>query len=306
MADKVVEIVKPAEAQKPKQPLCDPHSLLEGVTNILKKIKDERGHPLFAFITHEIDDEVFDEVYKWRNELKEAGKTGQVDILINSPGGNLTSCYNLARLFSRCANSWEALVPAYAASGATLICLGSFNIVMSEISQLGPLDPQVISRRREKFFQSERQSPLEAFAAVRYLRRFSLESLDAVMLFLLEHQVAPQLALTTARDMAIHLVEPILGKIEPYDVGSFALDSRIAIEYCKRIGDPENKDKKTQRNVDSRVLVETYPAHEFVIDIEEARALNFKVSEPTSKVDNAFDELRGHLESIHHYIGFLP
>ena len=37
---------------------------------------------------------------------------------------------------------------------------GSHEIIMSHGSQLGPLDPQVISKRPQKFFTSERQSPL--------------------------------------------------------------------------------------------------------------------------------------------------
>jgi hypothetical protein len=176
---------------------------------------------------------------------------------------------------------------------------------MSEMGQLSPLDPQVISKRREKFFETERQSPLEAFQAVRYLREFSLASLDAAMMFLRQHHVAAHPALETASKIALRFVEPILAKIEPYDLGAFALDSSLAVDYCKRIGDPSNKSKRTQRLVNYRALVETYPAHEFFIDVDEARELNFVVSEATAEVDKLFDELRFHLEKIHRYIGLL-
>ncbi len=299
------EDIKSASEPKSRDPVCTPQGIYDEIAPILKKITEARKRPLFSLITHEILSETYDLVAGWRNELKESGKSGELDILINSPGGDLSACYNLARLFSLCSNAWEGLIPDCAASGATLISLGSSKLIMSECAQLGPLDPQVLSKRKERFFQIERQSPLEAFEAVRYLRRFSLESLDATMDFLLQHQVAPHLALSTASEVAIHLVEPILNKIEPYDLGAFGLDSRIAIEYCNRICRPQNQDKQTQRSVDPEILVESYPAHEFIIDIEEARSLGFNVSEPTESVDKAFDELRNLLPRVHEFIGFV-
>jgi hypothetical protein len=288
-----------------RKPICEPEEKRAGVTDLFQKIKKERNRSLFVFAAEDIDDNDAEQVYGWRKELREAGKEGQLDVLIHSPGGNLSSCYVIARLFSRCVNSWEALVPKMAASGATLISLGSSNIVMSEMAQLGPLDPQVISRRREKFFDLERQSPLEAFAAVRYLRTFSLEALDGAMSFLRKRRITPHLALETATKLATQLAQPVLNQIEPYDLGAFALDSRVAVDYCKRISDPTDKAKKTQRDVQPEILVETYPTHEFIIDCEEAKALNFSVSEPTPEVDELFDQLRPRLDELTRYIGLI-
>lgn len=104
--------------------------------------------------------------------------------------------------------------------------------------------------------------------------------------------------------MATSFIAPILGKIEPYDLGAFSLDSVVAIEYCKRITNPSDKAKKTQRSVDPHTLVEKYPAHEFVIDLEEARALNFNVSEPEAAIDSLFCELRPHLK-VKKFVGTI-
>jgi hypothetical protein len=212
----------------------------------------------------------------------------------------------VARLFCRISNDWEALVPEQAGSGATLICLGSSNIVMSEISQLGPLDPQVASKRPEKFFATERQSPLEAFEAVKYLREFATSSLDALVETLLNQGVAPQKALETASKFAAALVRPILEKIEPYDLGAFALDSKLAVEYCRAIARPSDRMKKTQRRAFFKSLVEDYPAHEFAIDITEAQALRLNVSEPQLELDESFDHLRSKVVGVKSYIGLVP
>jgi hypothetical protein len=309
----VPEIVEDTETDtstsqdgEPKRPLCTPPEMDSVLVNILQKVQRARGRRLFAFIPGTIDEETRDEVHRWRCELKEAGEADGLDILIHAPGGMLSSCYQIARLFGSRVDAWEALIPSMAASGATLISLGSAKIVMSEIAQLGPIDPQVGSRRLEKLFATERQSPLEAFEAVKYLRQFALTSLDANMRFLLERRIAPKPALDSASQLAFHLVQPILSKIEPYDLGSFALDSRLAVQYCERVGNPDNPAKKTQRAVSYRKLVEQYPAHEFVIDMEEAKALEFNVAAPAPDVDALFDELRPHLEKVEVYIGFVP
>lgn len=284
-----------------KTPLCTPEESRAGITGILEKLQRVRERPLFVLVADFIDDDVCTEVYRWRKDIPE-----ELDVLLHSPGGDLNACYRVARTFARYANAWEALVPYYAASGATLICLGSSQLIMGAIAHIGPIDPQVISKRGEKFFQAERQSPLEAFQAVRYLRQFALTSLDASMTFLLDHGVAPKPALDTASSFASHLAQPILGKIDPYDLGSFALDSTLSLHYCQRIGNPPNPAKKTQRNVPYNDLVEKYPAHEFVIDLEEARALQFSVAEPADGVDAIFEEMRSPLDQVEKFIGLIP
>jgi len=288
-----------------RQPVCVPPEASGDLTDMFKKIKKERGRPLFVLASDYIEDGVCAEIHSWKQELKKVAEGGNLDILVHSLGGDLHACYMVARILSRCLDVWEALVPQYAASGATLIRLGSSKIIMSEIARLSPLDPQVISKRREKFFAGERQSPLEAFQATRHLREFALTSLDLVMRFLLDQDVNPKLALETASNLSMRLVEPILGKIEPYDLGAFSLDSNVAKEYCKRVGSPTNHAKKTQRRVQPRILVEMYPAHEFVIDLEEARALQFEVSEPSSEIGALFDELRPPLSQVKTYLGFV-
>lgn len=251
-----------------------------------------------------IDQGVFEEAFRWRNELDEIGKTGKLDILIHSPGGDLSACYRIARFFSRHADEWVALVPEMAASGATLMTLGSSAIVMSECAQLGPIDPQVISKGADKMFANERQSPLEAFQALKYLRSFALTSLDATMAFLISRMVAPRRALETAQTLASHLAQPILSKIEPYDIGAFALDSQLSLSYCERVANPNDPSKKTQRDVRHKDLVEKYPAHEFSIDYEEARALKYNVSLAPKDLEEIFDDVRDALGRVREFVGF--
>jgi hypothetical protein len=253
-----------------------------------------------------LDNDTLKEVFDWRKELREAGQGNSLDVLIHSPGGNLTACYMVARLLARFTNKWEALVPEIAGSGATLICLGSSNIVMSEISQLGPLDPQVASKKREKFFATERQSPLEAFEALRYLREFAVASLDALMEVLIDKRIAPQKALETATAIAADLVKPVLEKIDPYDLGAFSLDNKLAISYCQEVARPSDLNKKTQRKAFYKSLVQDYPVHEFAIDLAEAQAIKFAVTEAPIDLDDLFDKFRLCAPRVNSYVGLVP
>lgn len=288
-------------------PTCKPADLYVETTGILRRVAQVRQRPLFVLVSSFIDEDVCDAVFAWRKHLREAGRGDNLDILVHSPGGDLTACYQTARLFARYTNAWEALVPRFAASGATLVCLGSSKIVLSGVARLGPMDPQVISKRAGKFFAVERQSPLEAFRAVRYLQEVSLEALNSYMVYLLRKQgIAPQPALEAASQMAIQLVQPISEKIDPYDIGAFALDSDLATNYCRRVCDPAEGDKKTQRTVEYRSLVERYPAHEFVIDLSEADTLGLNVEEAPEALDDLFDELKPCLDELETYIGLVP
>jgi len=129
--------------------------------------------------------------------------------------------------------------------------------------------------------------------------------LDASMTFFIRPQIAPQHALETASKLAVEILQPISGKIDPYDLGAFDLDSDLSKDYCRHICNPIEKQKRTQRTANYKALVETYPAHEFVIDREEARVLGLNVCEPSEELDNLFEELRPYLEKVNSYIGLI-
>ncbi len=285
---------------------CSPAEKCAGFTTLCQRVQKIRQRPLLILVSSGIDDDICRELYGWRSELRQAGANDDLDVLIHSPGGVLTSCYRAARLLARCTNDWEALIPVQAASGATLISLGSSKVIMPEIAAMGPIDPQVLSKRQQKFFWTERQSPLEAFQALKYLREFSLTSLDCVMGFLIQtHDVDPHLGLETSARLAMQIIEPVTSKIDPYDLGSFALDSNLATDYCRRISNPADGRKRTQRKVAFRKLVEDYPAHEFIIDLDEAEALGFSIAMPSAELDACFDEMRDQLVSIDSCVGVV-
>lgn len=74
----------------------------------------------------------------------------QITLLLDSPGGNVDAADKMVHLLREVCSpptgtvgDLEVVVPFSAKSAATLIALGADRIVMSDSSELGPIDPQI-------------------------------------------------------------------------------------------------------------------------------------------------------------------
>lgn len=72
-------------------------------------------------------------------------KGGDLDLLLHTPGGNLDAAEKLINQLHATVGvgSLRVVVPDFAKSSGTLMALGASAIVMSDSSELGPIDPQV-------------------------------------------------------------------------------------------------------------------------------------------------------------------
>lgn len=64
-------------------------------------------------------------------------------LLINSPGGFVSSSYVVAKMIREYFKHIKVFIPNIAASGGTLLALTGNEIVMSELSRLSPIDTQL-------------------------------------------------------------------------------------------------------------------------------------------------------------------
>lgn len=72
-----------------------------------------------------------------------------IDLLLHTPGGDIDAAEKLITLVRSAAGEdgqLRVIVPDYAKSAGTLMALGANAIVMSDSSELGPIDPQVSSK----------------------------------------------------------------------------------------------------------------------------------------------------------------
>lgn len=112
------------------------------------------GMPVISYMTSfhfpvmidDSDAEILEQVLRASNLKKGFA------LLISSPGGDPLAAeriINLCRGNSK-TNAFTSIVPGKAKSAATIICMGSSEIWMGVGSELGPIDPQIITREDGK------------------------------------------------------------------------------------------------------------------------------------------------------------
>ncbi len=84
-----------------------------------------------------------DDIMPLQEVLKGIPAREPVELLISSPGGLPDTVEKIRTLCRDGRVGFTTVVPNYAKSAATLLCLGSDEIMMGPTSELGPIDPQM-------------------------------------------------------------------------------------------------------------------------------------------------------------------
>jgi len=73
--------------------------------------------------------------------LRKIGKTQKIDLFLFSTGGNTMVPWRVVSMIREYCETFSVLIPYKAHSAATMVALGADEIVMSDISELSPIDP---------------------------------------------------------------------------------------------------------------------------------------------------------------------
>lgn len=192
-------------------------------------------HEEFAF--EAVIDEIYDQGLADRKIL----------LLLNTFGGLLHSSFKVARALRSAFKKIEIYVPHIAASGGTLIALTGDTIIMGQMSQLSPLDPQV-------FYEGRYISALAFRAAYNRLCRMFAEKTK-------EEAPYPQQALADKLDPI--LMEDWNGSIETAE-GYATMILQLA-NYGDRSGEIAHN------------LVYHFTEHDADLDFELAKKLGLRV-----------------------------
>ncbi len=91
-----------------------------------------------------------------------------VDLLLQSPGGDIDAAEKIIYMIRQKAKRFRVIVPEYAKSAATLIALGSDQVVMGLTSELGPIDAQLTGPGPGGArFQTSAQSFIDEFEEIK-------------------------------------------------------------------------------------------------------------------------------------------
>jgi hypothetical protein len=226
----------------------------------------------------------------FRDKKADIAPNEKVGLLIESPGGDARSAYEIVRLFQRRTPEFVTIVPYYAKSAATLIAIGGSEIIMGMEAELGPLDVQMYDTDKEEW-----HSALNAVQSFERLNAYALTAYDqAMQLFGTRTGKKPQFLMTYALQYATSIVGPMADKIDTLEVTSKARELKVAEDYAIRVMRANYPWASAQEI--ARKLVERYSTHGFIIDREEAGTAAGVRSSPFNlglKVTAASPELEG-------------
>ncbi|MFZ0478249.1 MAG: hypothetical protein WAL71_03795 [Terriglobales bacterium] len=224
---------------------------------------------------------------------------GTLEILVHSGGGHANVAYRLAKFFRGHCKRLNILIPMVAKSAATLLCLNADTIYMGEFAELGPLDAQLKDEveKGQEFF-----SPLDEFKSMEYMKEYATGILDYFGWTLADRGMSLKQALHEAITGTVGLMNPLYSHVDPSRVGSYRRALLEGEEYAKRL---LNSNHHPDADELAEHLVWDYPAHDFVIDFEEAATLGLPVQRlPITQEKLLIDSLTGLMRNEIPYLGF--
>jgi len=252
------------------------NSLKEIVNNLSHKYKAD----LFLF-NGEISVGSADEFIRKVKTIKK--KNDNFILVLTTFGGDPHSAYRMVRYIKRNYKKFILYNFGYCKSAGTMLSLGADEIVMSDFSEFGPLDIQVI-KEDELIFMS----------GLSYYDGLMALSSQAITIFD-EHfsglkvksggSITTKTAAEIATQLSVGLIAPITSQIDALKLGEIQRSINIAQHYANRI---------CEKTETINILVSHYPSHGFVIDIEEMKEIFDNVRE----VDDSEAKLEVELKQL--------
>lgn len=201
-------------------------------------------------------------------------KFDELDLVINSAGGNIHAAYQIVELLRLHTQKLNACVPFYAKSAATLLCIGADSIIIDELAQLGPLDTQVYEEK--KAGKGEFTSALNPFKTLEQLQKFSLETLDiGVKMIAMRSGMDLNDSIKHAIDFVRVTTGPLFTQLDPEKLGEYSRALSVGTEYGERLLRRFTSWDEQKRTEVLERLVHGYPSHDYIIDYHELQEIGF-------------------------------
>lgn len=201
-------------------------------------------------------------------------------LILTTSGGSANSAYQIARLMQQTyPNGFILFTPSFCKSAGTLIALGANRLIMDVFSELGPLDVQLLDRDEI----GARKSGLLTRSAFEALSQEAFDLFSLTMLRIKassRNTISFKLAADISWRLTAEVMSPIFSQMSPDVIGSDFRDLRVATEYGNRLASASGNPlgDTVER------LVSDYPAHDFIIDRDEASSLFKKVDPPCKEL----------------------
>lgn len=228
------------------------------------------------------------DIYLYAGEISEAGyvrlareiignvNSSKVTLILVTIGGSGPAAFKIARLLQNHYEDFQIFVPAYCKSAGTVVALGAHTILMTSMSELGPIDSQVLEQDAIGMVGSS----LCTRASLDSLFEASYDFFEDSTIRLVhksQGSISFKLAAEISAMMATSMVSSLVAKIDPTLLGKHRREDEEGIKYGLLLAEvSENaKDGTVQK------LTTDYPKHDFVIDRMQAEQLFHNVEEPS-------------------------
>lgn len=254
---------------------------------LAKDITLRRGHPLLVlFYPHlaSVHDGQIEYLYAVLREsgLHQATPLEHIDVLLHTVGGDPTTAYRMAQVIRDFAKSVSFLVPRYAFSAGTLMCLSANEILLGDHAVLSPIDITLITSAPSDELEEQDTFPGEG------TEDSEVETV-AIDYFI---QVAKQARLeieggfrqrgwkSSRTEVECSLLVEMTRQLGVLNIAKYYREKNITQEYAEellRYMFPAGTKKHIQKIL--RGLVVEAPSHEFPIDYHLCQDLGLKVEE---------------------------
>lgn len=202
--------------------------------------------------------------------LKQIGKTEHLDVFLYTTGGATEVPWRIVSLIREFCKEFTAIIPFIALSAGTHIALGADQLLMSEISTLGPVDPTTAHALLPR---DKNDQPIPV----------SVEDLKNCIKFIVQQLKDQDKDLKyTPTDMT-NIVNKLFEHIEPLAIGAveraYGLSRLVTRKVLETHLDPSKDEKKIKAIVNK--IGGEYFSHSFPItrrDVEQE--LELKVEKP--------------------------
>ena len=113
---------------------------------LIKKIEESRNSKVITYLTSDRPGPVnarvaMDIIPIVSKQLRQIGKVENIDLFLYSTGGDTMVPWRLVSMIREYCDKFSVLIPYKAHSAASMISLGADEIVMTDLSELSPIDP---------------------------------------------------------------------------------------------------------------------------------------------------------------------
>ena len=121
------------------------HAIRYQRQQLIREIQRETGSALLCYVGGAGTSVSRDDAVFFGDLLHNVPRGEPIDLLLHTGGGDIDAAEKIMSMLSDAAGiaTLRVIVPDYAKSAGTLMALGANSIMMSDSSELGPIDPQI-------------------------------------------------------------------------------------------------------------------------------------------------------------------